>query len=173
MANVKFRKGSKAWDELTAGLPESFTLTIDWDSVSETCDINRRNCAIHNALLRRRDLTRPSVGFDEVNFIWRGDARLAIQPSGAVAKVIAKNDLAAAGEIPWPTGIETVRIDLREVRIKRDLRVGRAALRRARESKPEVVKEYQGRSRRRLSQLDYAQRMAKKRETEALRGRFA
>lgn len=170
---MAIRKNTKKYIELTDGLPESFYLTINWDAASEKCDRDRKNCAVFHALKGRRDVTLPSVGFDEINFVWRGDARMAVQPTPTVASLIARNDLAAKGEIPWPTGVENVRVDLKKAVVKKDLREGRVTARRRRERDPETVKEQLNKSRSNVSKLDYSERIAKKLETEKLRGRFA
>ena len=173
MPNTKFKKGSPTYRELTDGLPKYFDFEIDWDDVSSKCDVNRRNCALSHAFSSRDDITRPSVGFDAINFIWKGDARIAIAPGSELAGIIARNDLAAAGEMPWPTGKQTVRVGLHDAVLKKDLRVGRVRARQRREEMPEVIAAEQKRSRDSLKHLDYKARAAKRLETERLRGRFS
>lgn len=172
MGTQQVRKGTAKYKELTEGLPSSFHVTIDWDSAQEKCDLDRRNCAIYHALAGRRDVTRISVGADEINFIWKGDARIAIKPSAQAMGVIARNDLAAQGELPWPTGKQKITLDLSGAVVKRDLRVGRAVARKRREEKPDAVADSLKRSRDLVKSLDYKERARKRLETERLRGRF-
>ena len=169
---MAIKKSTKLYKELTEGLPESFFLTINWDEAAEMCDRDRKNCAIFHAIKGRRDVTQISVGFDEINFIWRGDARIAVAPSPTVAGVIARNDLAAKGEIPWPTGVQNVRIDLKDSQIKKDLREQRVRARIRREKNGDQLNENHRRSRSAASKLSHEERAAKRLETEKTRGRF-
>ena len=85
---TKVRKNTKAYKELMAGLPPKIDLVIDWREAQDKCDVNRRNCAIHLAMSSRDDITRVSVGVDEINFVWRGDARVGVSPSVELMAII-------------------------------------------------------------------------------------
>lgn len=170
---TKVRKNTKAYKELMAGLPPKIDLVIDWREAQDKCDVNRRNCAIHLAMSSRDDITRVSVGVDEINFVWRGDARVGVSPSVELMAIILDNDRAAAGEADWPTGVQHVVLDLSDAYLKKDLRARRAELRKARHADLEKHNQGNREWRERLKSMDYQARAKKRVETERLRGRFA
>lgn len=164
----------KTRDALTAGLPSRIMLRLDWDAA---CDLtaSRTNCIIHKALLRKEEITRPTVGLDKITFIWRGDARIEVRPDAHALRAILQNDEAAQGAREWPTGTQTLALPMDIIKVY-DLRKTRVASR-ERARRPDVAKkhrEWQASNPEALAryQTSYRGRQQKANKTKAERGRF-
>lgn len=159
-------------------LPSKIRLVLDWDGA---CDLtaDRRNCIIHRALLRKEQITRPTVGTDKITFIWRGDARIEVVPNAFALRALLQNDEAAAGLRDWPTGEQTLYLPLDNIKVF-DLRPQRNAQREKRQD-PEFRAAHAERQREwalanpekvAKKQRDYQARQKKASRTKAQRGRF-
>lgn len=175
MSHAPLARG-KTRAELIEGLPSKILLTLDWEA---TCELSatRRNCILHQALLHKDDITRPTVGTDAITFIWRGDARISVQPNAYALRALLQNDEAAAGLREWPTGQQQLYLPLDHIKVY-DLRVARE---RAREQDtPEKRAERAARQRERVAANPEARAAAQRRSrankqaqrTKAERGRF-
>lgn len=122
MGHAPLVKG-KARAALIEGLPSKILLRLNWDAVC-TLSANRRNCILHQALLHKDEITRPTVGTDKITFIWRGDARISVVPNAFALRALLVNDESAAGLRPWPTGEQMLYLPLDNIKVY-DLRAGR------------------------------------------------
>ena len=162
--------------ELIEGLPSRILLRLDWD---RACGLtpSRRNCIIHQALLHKDEITRPTVGTDKITFIWRGDARIDVVPNAYALRALLVNDECAQDLRPWPTGQEQLYLPLDHIKVW-DLRPARE--RRRQQDTPEKRAERAARKREQVKANPEARRAAVRRynankkaaRTKSERGRF-